>query len=166
MISTEGPVLWLAPGTATMTPGVDGNLARDWHTRGWSPLHRRWHGDGILILGKPGRAHSIRLVWRDWSFEGWYVNLEAVWQPARLGFDTEDHTLDLWVASDGSWRWKDEHELAAAVKVGAFTLEEAAAFRDEGERVVAEWPFPTGWEDWRPDPSWTIPVLPEDWDEL
>lgn len=158
-------MLWLAPGTPTMTPGVDGNLARDWYGRAWSPIRRSWEGDGILILGRAGRAHSIRLVWSEWSFEGWYVNLEAVWQPARLGFDTEDHTLDLWVASDGTSRWKDEDELAAAVQAGTFTPEEAAAFRDEGERVLAEWPFPTGWEDWRPDPSWPVPHLPEDWDE-
>ena len=28
----------------------------------------------------------------------------------------------------------------------------------------AEWPFPTGWEDWRPDPAWPVPQLPAGWD--
>ena len=37
------------------------------------------------------------------------------------------------------------------------------AIRAEGERVIAEWPFPTGWEAWRPDPAWPTPVLPTDW---
>lgn len=32
--------------------------------------------------------------------------------------------------------------------------------------MIKEWgaPFSGGWEDWRPDPAWTIPALPEDWD--
>jgi hypothetical protein len=59
---------------------------------------------------------------------------------------------------------KDEDELAEQVELGCFTAEEAAAARAEGERVLAEWPFPTGWEDWRPDPSWPVPELPVVWD--
>ena len=38
--------------------------------------------------------------------------------------------------------------------LGIFTRAEAAAVRAEGERVVEAKPWPTGWEDWRPDPSW------------
>jgi hypothetical protein len=36
--------------------------------------------------------------------------------------------------------------------------------RAEGERVIAERPWPTGWEDWRPPRDWTRLPLPEDWD--
>ncbi|MEU3087315.1 DUF402 domain-containing protein, partial [Streptomyces massasporeus] len=25
-------------------------------------------------------------------------------------------------------------------------------------------PFTEGWQHWRPDPSWAVPSLPEDWD--
>ena len=92
------------------------------------------------------------------------MNLEAAWQPFALGFDTEDHILDIWVERDGTWRWKDEDELEVALETGFVTPEEAAAIRAEGERVVAEWPFPTGWEDWEPDPSWPVPRLPAGWD--
>jgi hypothetical protein len=33
-------------------------------------------------------------------------------------------------------------------------------------RLIESWdaPFREGWEEWRPDPSWTVPVLPVDWD--
>ena len=79
---------------------------------------------------------------------------------------TEDHTLDIWVEADGSWRWKDEDELQTAVLLGYFTVGEAAAFRAEGERVVAEWPFPTGWEEWRPEPSLEVPAVPAGWDAI
>src|SRR5215207_3099689 len=67
---------------------------------------------------------------------------------------------------DGSWRWKDVDELDVAIDVGFYTPEEAAAFRAEGEAVIAEWPFPTGWEAWEPDPAWPLPTLPADWDEV
>ena len=33
-------------------------------------------------------------------------------------------------------------------------------------RIVEEWPFPTGWEDWRPDPGWEPPTLPAGWDTV
>ena len=118
MISTEGPVLWLAPRHRTMTPGVDGNSPG---LRALVTAHRR---GTARDLGKPGRD-SIRLVAR--------LELEGC-RPGGsrpVGFDTEDHTLDR-VARTVPGAGKDEHELAAAVKVGAFTPEEAA-FRDEGE---------------------------------
>ncbi|MBA3277064.1 MAG: DUF402 domain-containing protein, partial [Chloroflexia bacterium] len=42
--------------------------------------------------------------------------------------------------------------------------------RREGERIIAEvegrsWPFDGGLESWRPDPAWTIPELPANWDD-
>jgi uncharacterized protein len=169
-VSTDGSlVLWLPPGAPVMRPGIGGRFVREVsleerYTLPWSPIPRPWEGDGALILGRPGRAHAIWLLWDGGAFAGWYVNLEAVWHPTRLGFDSEDHTLDLWIESDGSWHWKDEDELAVAVEVGFFTPEQAAEFRAEGERVIAEWPFPTGWEEWRPDPSWPTPQVPADWE--
>ena len=49
------------------------------------------------------------------------------------------------------------------VRQDRFTSEDVAVIRAEGERVLAEWPFPTGWEDWQPDPSWAAPTFPQDW---
>jgi uncharacterized protein len=168
-VATEnGPVLWLPPGTIVGWPAVDGRRiadvpAAERYREPWDVLERPWEGDGILIVGVPRRAHSIWLFWESGVFAGWYVNLEGRWRPTRFGFDTQDHELDIWVESDGSWRWKDEDHLELAVDAGVFSAEEAAAFRAEGERVLAEWPFPTGWEDWRADPSWPVPSAPADW---
>jgi len=49
------------------------------------------------------------------------------------------------------------------------TPELAGEIRAEGERVarlIERWepPFSDGWEDWRPDPAWPLPVLPPGWD--
>jgi hypothetical protein len=62
------------------------------------------------------------------------------------------------------FRWKDEDELAHAVELELFSAEEAAAIRAAGERVIAARPWPTGREDWRPDPAWALPRLPKGWD--
>ena len=35
------------------------------------------------------------------------------------------------------------------VRQGSFTSQDVTAIRAEGERVLAEWPFPTGWEEWQ-----------------
>ena len=67
------------------------------------------------------------------------------------------------VQPDGVWSWKDEDELAEAVTLGIWTQAEADEIRAEGERVVAEAPWPTGWEGWRPPPDWGPLGLPRDW---
>jgi len=86
------------------------------------------------------------------------------------GFDTGDHVLDLDVGPDLRWRWKDEDEFAIAQQIGRFTPDQAAAIRAEGERVIADiearrWPFDGSLLDWRPDPSWPVPSVPDAWSE-
>ena len=165
----DGLVLWLAPATPVRWPTVGDRHIRDVPVAErfagpWGSMERRWEGDGVVIVQRPGRAHSIWLFSEAGRFAGWYVNLEAPWRPSAIGFDTSDHTLDIWVDAEGAWRWKDEDELEIGVAGGFYTAAEAAAIRAEGEQVIAEWPFPTGWESWRSDPSWPVPDLPPAWD--
>jgi len=100
------------------------------------------------------------------------VNLEAPWRRHRLGFDSEDHLLDVVIEPDlSAWKWKDEDELAWAVTDGRYTEADAERFRSEGLRAVdhlmrREPPLDEPWERWRPDPSWPLPTLPEGWDEV
>ena len=75
-----------------------------------------------------------------------------------------DQYLDVWVTAGRSVEWLDEDELEQAAAIGLFSPEQAAEVRAEAQRVLEEWPFPTGWENWRPDPYWPIPTLPEGWD--
>ncbi len=88
-----------------------------------------WSGNSVLQLAQPGEARS---TWGFWSgeheeFRTWYVNLQAPLVRTRIGFDTEDHVLDLVVDRELNWRWKDEDELDEAVRVGRFTEEQATA---------------------------------------
>jgi hypothetical protein len=131
-----------------------------------------WRSMDALILYRPGDAHS---VWRyqradDQGLRMWYVNLEEPWTRTARGFDSRDHGLDVIVAPDlSSWSWKDEDEMERAIASGDLTAAEVAAYRAEGERAAGriirrEPPFEQDWTAWRPDPTWPVPTLPQDWD--
>jgi hypothetical protein len=165
--------LFIAGGSPIKWPYVAGRPIRDVtleerFTLPWVPGDKEWTGEGVLVLNRPGRAHSIWLF-RDGPaapFDSWYIQLEDPHRRTPLGFDTRDHTLDAWVDRDGAWHWKDEDELEVALAHGHHTADEATAARAEAEAVRDEWPFPTGWERWRPDPSWPLPELPAEWDAV
>ena len=132
--------------------------------RGDPPHDHAWEGGSALRLIAPGAAHAIELYWDlEWSLRGWHVNLQSPAVCSDALVDVTDHALDVWVDPDGAWRWKDEDDFAAMQEHGVFDDDAAAAVRAEGERVLANWPVPTGWEDWRPDSRWSIPELPDDW---
>jgi hypothetical protein len=55
------------------------------------------------------------------------------------------------------------------VRQGVYSAEFAASVRAEAEQVIAVIescgsPFCDGWERWTPDPTWTLPELPTNWD--
>ena len=156
--------IYCGPGNRgkAMRRGPDGYLKR-WVTDA-PPFDTTWEGGSVLRFERAGAAHSIEIFWdEEWALRGWYVNLQA---PTRINgrfLDTTDLALDVTVDPDGTWAWKDEDELTEAVALGV--LDEAAAqeLRAEGERVIAERPWPTGWEDWRPPADWGPLPLPADW---
>jgi len=109
-----------------------------------------------------------REPWTLWHFKApegrfdrWYVNFEHYLGRTAIAYDSIDHKLDLIARPDGSLEWKDEDELEAADRLG---LVDAAAVRAEAQQVLAKPPWPTGWEDFQPDPGWGVPELPEGWD--
>jgi len=161
---------WLPAGTPVARPiYADGRPLRavpleERYTLPRSSRIDSWRDHSILMLFPRAAAHSV------WVFpQGWYVNLERAHKWDDRGVVTRDHVLDIWCERPGEWQWKDEDELEQAVAAGAFSPADAASIRAEGERVVGmiegwEAPFSDGWEGWRPDPAWPIPVLPPDWD--
>jgi len=130
----------------------------------WELEAAMWERLNVLELIRPRRPHSLWVVWdAAWALRGWYVNLQERLRRTPIGFDTEDHVLDLWIDANGGVSWKDEDEFAEAIAIGRFSPAEAAAVRAEAERVLAERPWPTGWEDWRPDPGLPLPTLDPTW---
>ena len=122
----------------------------------------------VLGIQVPGERSGTLLIWDwNWRLNCWYINLEEPFRRSKLGFDYMDLILDIVVAPDlSSWRWKDEDELQEAVARGIFNSEQAAELYLEGERALKRLlarapPFDRAWEEWRPDPSWPVPTLPE-----
>ena len=160
----ERIVTWIEPGTPIAYPlgRMNGRL-RPFDE--WDVELRTWKGPGRLELTPIGRRHAIRLVrGDDGSFRGWYVNLQAPLAESRFGYDTTDWQLDLWIEADGRVHWKDEEDLARAVELGIMTADEGRLAHEEAHRVLEEWPFPTGWEDWQPEALTTRLTLPDGWD--
>lgn len=136
------------------------------------PTERVWRADTLRLM-LPGRSHSVLLFWSNDGSERrlqkYFVNLEEPFRRTAVGFDTQDHTLDIEVTPELEWRWRDEAELASHVAHGFFTAELAAAARTEGARAIetllrGEHPCTHGWPAWRPAADWRVPGFVSDWD--
>ncbi|CAL9437063.1 hypothetical protein SUDANB6_02163 [Streptomyces sp. enrichment culture] len=168
--------VWMAPGTECVKPALaDGTPVHheplaSRYTKPRTVLRDRWFGTGVLKLARPGEPWSVWLFWEPgWRFKNWYVNLEEPLARWSGGVDSEDHFLDISVQPDGRWHWRDEDEFAQAQRDGLMDAALAERVRRAGRsavEVIDAWgpPFCDGWQDWRPDPSWPVPSLPEDWD--
>jgi len=158
--------IYVPPGSELAFPEGDWPGGRHpWYGR------EHWSGHGVLQLQRPGEAHAIWIFWHgpEREFRGWYVNLQEPFRRTAVGIDTQDHELDIVLAPDGAWEWKDEELVEPWIERGRWTAEQVAAIRAEGARVAAE--FEAGrrwwsdeWAHWEPDPGWVVPELPEAWD--
>ncbi|WP_432057203.1 cytidylyl-2-hydroxypropylphosphonate hydrolase [Streptomyces sp. bgisy022] len=168
--------VWMAPGTECVKPVIaDGTPVHQEplgsrYTRPRAVSRGRWSGTGVLKLARPGQPWSVWLFWDPgWRFKNWYVNLEDPLVRWSGGVDSEDHFLDISVHPDRSWHWRDEDEFAQAQRDGLVDAALAERVRAAGRdalAAIAAWepPFSDGWQDWRPDPSWAVPSLPQNWD--
>jgi hypothetical protein len=173
--------LFLAAGTIIKKP-IDPATARpidrtlsytERFTVDWQLGDGEWTDNSVLMITRPGMAFSFWAFWRaaDWSFRGWYVNLQDALRRTPVGFDTADHVLDLVVSPDMTWKWKDEAEFEEARTLGRFTTEEATRIRQEGRRAIEiiearAWPLDGRWAAWQPEPDWELPSLPTGWDVI
>ncbi|MEU7378959.1 MULTISPECIES: DUF402 domain-containing protein [unclassified Streptomyces] len=168
--------VWMAPGTECVRPVLaDGTPVHleplaSRYTKPRTVRRDRWSGTGVLKLARPGEPWSVWLFWEPgWRFKNWYVNLEEPLARWVGGVDSEDHFLDISVHPDRSWHWRDEDEFAQAQQDGLVDAELAERVRAAGRRAVETiraWrpPFSESWQQWRPDPAWEVPSLPDDWD--
>jgi hypothetical protein len=169
-----GLLLWMPAGTEVA--GLTDEDDRTLHTvaledmRAPRLVRKTWGENDILVLMPPDASYSVWWFFRRGAFAGWYVNLETPYRRYDDGVDTTDQVLDVVVAPDRTWAWKDEDEMAARIgRPSYFDQPAADAIRAEGERLIklveaGEFPFDGTNTGFRPDPSWPAPALPTGWD--
>jgi predicted RNA-binding protein associated with RNAse of E/G family len=171
-----GAVLWFPHGTRWRAPTTHSRqatraerLAASLVEREWTLAEQQWDTNTLQIWPRDA-WHSIWVTWRaDGSRWGFYGNIQLPYVRTRCGFRTMDLVLDVVVELDGSWRLKDEDELAIFVERGIVDAELERRIHAEAETIVAklerrEAPFDGSFEDWRPEAGWTDLVLPEGWE--
>lgn len=99
------------------------------------------------------------------------MNFQLPFKRNLSAVDTLDLELDLVIHPDFSYEWKDVDDYQQAISHGLispeWTQEIEFAREDAMERLEKRvYPFDGSWLDWKPDPSWQPPRLPQDWDVL
>jgi hypothetical protein len=131
----------------------------------------RWEGHGCLMVQRPGEAHAVWHYWHgpDREFLCWYINLQAPARRTAIGYDTQDHELDVVVFPDGRWVFKDLEVLDDRVAAGQLSQHRIDEVRRLGDSMAIEldagrhW-WDHRWADWTPDPAWHDADLPPGWD--
>lgn len=128
-----------------------------------------WRRDTLRLM-YPGKQYSIWLFWEGEGrpFTTYYVNFEEPFRRTSIGFDTNDHTLDIMVAPDLSWKWKDREDFDTLVANGNFSVEFGDSVNEASREVLRliesnGSPFCDGWPDWRPPQEWATPAIHADW---
>ena len=113
------------------------------------------------------------LFWNHESnhFLCYYINFQLPFRRIKNGIDTLDLDLDLVIQPDGSYRWKDEVDYQKAIEHEVILPEWVQGVEAAKSEVLARlerraYPFDGSWLDWKPDPGWSPPPLPENWDKI
>ena len=172
-------VVALLTGTECIAPegyldGKDSNKRR-WYFKDktWELENYKWHTNRLLMLIEPQKYYSTMYFWNDKSneFLCYYVNFQLPFQRNRCGVDTLDLDLDLIINPDFSYEWKDvedyqkaiDHEVIFPKWVKGIEVAKQEVFE---KLEKSQYPFDDSWLDWRPDPNWSPPTLPANWDKI
>jgi Protein of unknown function (DUF402) len=109
----------------------------------------------VLLFFEPGGEFSI-----------WYVNFEQPYRRTSIGIDTCDYMIDLVFRPDGTHHWKDEEEYELGRRLGLVTDAQHTEIERAKDQAFAMFeqrigPFEDRWLNWRLDPDWPLPVLPD-----
>ncbi|HKD96770.1 MAG TPA: DUF402 domain-containing protein [Micromonosporaceae bacterium] len=178
----DGILLWSPPGSPYWHFNMpDGRTLPDTPLAEWAaarhvPVNRATR-DPLLVWHPTGADYSIRWLFdARGTFHGWYANLEVpavAWHEGDMaGLDTVDWDLDVRIAPDRTWRWKDEELFASRLtEPDSYWVDDEPRVRRAGLEVVAlveagAFPFDGTWQDFTPDPGWPPipPDLPDGWD--
>jgi len=178
----DGPaeiVLALMPGTECIAeesyPKGKKNGRRRWFfvNEDWQLAKYTWQTNRLLLIFEPEKYYSTILFWNHASneFLCYYINFQLPFQRNQFAVDTLDLDLDLIIKPDFSYEWKDVDDYQKAIEnetVFPKWIEGIeAAKQDVFEKLeTRQYPFDGSWLNWGPDPSWSPPKLPENWDKI
>lgn len=169
----------LLPGTQCVAP--EGYLQgkqtdkRRWNFKEkfWGMETYLWRKNRLLLLIEPNKFYSTILFWNhaNNNFSCYYINFQLPFQRLPNAIDTLDLDLDLIVHPDFRLEWKDENDYQTAIEKGIILSEWVAEIDKARVEILANikkraYPFDGSWLNWMPDPTWSPPKLPENWDKI
>ncbi len=176
--------LLLLPGSQCAIP----NEYRDWRETGTKDsLHRwqiskktplllgeyEWIRNRILFFLEPNKYYAICIFWDHESnvFSNYYINFQLPYKRTKLGFDTLDLDLDIVINKEYEWKWKDVDDYQEGIKEGAIKEEWVKGIEESKHEVITRinnhsHPMDGSWINWKPNPSWNLPKLPNDWENI
>lgn len=172
-------VLALLPGAEAMIePDYVKNQKKgkrrwDFKDQPWTLEKVNWHTNRLLFLVEPEKYYSTIFFWNHTSneFLCYYINFQLPCQRKHCGIDTLDLDIDLVIHPDFSFTWKDLDDYKTAIDHGVIFPEwiqgiEAAKPEILEKLEKHQYPFDGAWLNWMPDPRWSPPTLPENWDKI
>ena len=101
----------------------------------------------------------------------YYINFQLPFCRTSFGFDTLDLDLDIVIETSLNWQWKDEDEYQDGIRMGGIQsgwIKEIERAQNEMFARIEKhiYPLDASWLNWRPDPTWLAPNLPENWEEI
>jgi hypothetical protein len=175
----EEMVLTLPPGAECMAEKdyakgkKNGHRRWDFKDKAWELETYFWRANRLLLLLAPQRYYSTIYFWNGSSneFLCYYINFQLPFQRTHCGINTLDLELDLIINPDLSYEWKDVDDFQKATEHGIISPEWIQGIENAKPEIFdqlekRQYPFDGSWLDWRPDPSWSRPTLPENWDKI
>lgn len=184
LVVKDGPdeiVLTLLPGTECIAEedypkGKKNNGKRrrwDFKDRDWKLKPYTWQTNRLLLIFQPGEFYSTIFFWNHESdeFLSYYINFQLPFKRTQYSVDTLDLDLDLIIHPDFSYEWKDVDDYQNAISHGVILPEWTDKIDAAKEEIFEkledrQYPFDGSWLDWKPDPGWEPPKLPENWDKI
>jgi protein associated with RNAse G/E len=177
--SPEEIVLTLLPGTECIAeesyPKGKKNGKRRWFflKEDWQLAKYTWQTNRLLLIFEPQKYFSTILFWNHESHEFlcYYINFQLPFKRTQWGVDTLDLDLDLIIHPDFRYEWKDADDYQQAINHGVIFPEWIQGIEEAKPEIFnrlekRHYPFDGSWLDWRPDPHWSPPTLPENWDKI
>ena len=147
-----------------------GRRWQDVKQNSWLLREFGWLNNRFVIFLVPGKYYAIySILHQDTDlFQGYYINFQLPFTRTDLGFDTYDLELDIVIDPQFNLAWKDEHEYHDCIQACVIQNKWVEAVENAKPEILAriegrQYPLDGSWLDWRPDPSWSPPALPDGW---